>query len=118
MINLTESAIAEIARLKNYNSQPNSYLRIKVEQGGCAELLYQLSFDEQVSKSQDEMALLDRTFNHHKEIAIVVDEQSYNYVQDLVIDYAEDLMGGSFQYQNPQAKSHCNCGVSFSTETN
>ncbi|MGY6530986.1 MAG: HesB/IscA family protein [Cyanobacterium sp.] len=111
MINLTQSAIAEIVRLKNYNSQPDSYLRIKVEQGGCVELLYQLGFEDQVLEG-------DRTFNHHGEVAIVVDEQSYNYVQDLVIDYAEDLMGGSFQYQNPQAQDHCNCGISFSVKSN
>ncbi|AFZ47369.1 iron-sulfur cluster assembly accessory protein [Cyanobacterium stanieri PCC 7202] len=111
MINLTQSAIAEIIRLKKSNSLSQSFLRIRINQGGCADLLYHLGFDEQISEG-------DRTFNHHEEIAIVVDEQSYNYVQDLVIDYAEDLMGGSFQYQNPQAENHCNCGISFSLASN
>ncbi|MBE9223854.1 iron-sulfur cluster assembly accessory protein [Cyanobacterium stanieri LEGE 03274] len=111
MINLTPSAVAEIARLKNYNSQSQPYLRIKVEQGGCADLLYHLNFDGEILKG-------DRTFDHHQDITILVDEQSYNYIQDLVIDYAEDLMGGSFQYQNPQAQNHCNCGISFSIKAN
>lgn len=111
MINLTDSAITEILRLKHYTADERAYLRIRVSEGGCADFLYKLDFDDQVLEG-------DRTFNHHEQVAIVVDEKSYHHVQNLIIDYAEDLMGGSFQYQNPQAQSHCNCGISFSVAPN
>ncbi len=108
MINLTDNALTEIKRLKSHHTPSHNYLRIKVSEGGCADLFYQLHFDDQT-------ALHDRTFTQYEDVVIIVDEQSYKYVENLVIDYAEDLMGGAFQYKNPLVKNHCSCGISFSS---
>ncbi|MBD0303495.1 MAG: iron-sulfur cluster assembly accessory protein, partial [Tolypothrix sp. T3-bin4] len=48
-------------------------------------------------------------------VQIVIDTNSYNQINGLTIDYSEDLMGGAFRFQNPQAVATCGCGNSFST---
>lgn len=50
-------------------------------------------------------------------IKIISDADSYHYIQNLTIDYSEDLMGGGFRFNNPQATVTCGCGNSFSVTT-
>lgn len=65
-----------------------------------------MSFDETVAAS-------DRIFNLNG-IQLVVDAKSLDYADGLSVDYSEDLMGGGFRFQNPQAIATCGCGNSFS----
>ncbi len=110
MINVTQRAIAELERLtKNYDSSPN-YLRIKIVEGGCLDLLYQLDFSEECSDR-------DLQFTHDSGMVIITDQKSSEHLQDLTIDYLEDMMGGAFQFDNPEIDHHCNCGLSFSVES-
>ncbi len=108
MISLTDNALLEIKRLKSQLSPHGNCLRIRVSEGGCGDLFYQLGFDDTTVASGD------RTFNHYEDLVIIVDEDSYKYIENLVVDYAEDLMGGAFQYKNPLVQNHCSCGISFS----
>lgn len=110
MINLTSNAIREIKRLQQSQRPSPHYLRIKVNQGGCADLYYHLDLEMVESAGED------LVFSHHEEIPIIVDRESYQHIENLVIDYAEDLMGGAFQYQNPSAQNICSCGISFSPQ--
>ncbi|MGB5634448.1 MAG: iron-sulfur cluster assembly accessory protein, partial [Waterburya sp.] len=48
-----------------------------------------------------------------KGIHLIVDAQSWRYVEHLKLDYSEDLMGGGFRFYNPQIKNTCGCGISF-----
>ncbi|QLE55219.1 iron-sulfur cluster assembly accessory protein [Nostoc sp. TCL26-01] len=105
MIHLSQAATSEINRLKS-KQQPNALFRLAVKPGGCADWFYDLSFDEQIQVS-------DRIIDLNN-IQIVIDQASYNYIHGLAIDYAEDLMGGGFRFQNPQAVATCGCGNSFS----
>ena len=110
MVNLTPRAIAELERLKNQQSLSNNYLRIKVSEGGCLQFFYQLDFAQE---SQEQ----DLQFTHESGMVIITDQNSYEQVQNLTIDYLEDLMGGAFQFKNPDITHHCNCGLSFSVES-
>ncbi len=107
MINLTPNAIAEVNRLHSSSDQPQDYFRIKVSNGGCAELMYCLSFDTQVDDGDRQFMIPD------SDIILVTDNNSYQYLENLQIDFTEDLMGGAFQFKNPQAVSQCTCGLSF-----
>ncbi|MBD2503555.1 HesB/IscA family protein [Anabaena azotica] len=106
MIHLSQAAASEINRLKS-KQQPKALFRITVKPGGCSDWFYDMSFDEKIQQG-------DRIFDEHN-VQVVIDNASYNYINGLVIDYSEDLMGGAFRFQNPQAVATCGCGNSFST---
>jgi iron-sulfur cluster assembly protein len=107
MINLTETAIAEIKRLGANLDLSKDYVRIQIKKGGCADYVYELKLE---SQPQEE----DHQLCQDSDIKIIVDSYSYQYLQNLTIDYTEDLMGGAFQYKNPNIFNHCTCGISFS----
>ncbi|MBF2003951.1 HesB/IscA family protein [Chlorogloeopsis fritschii PCC 9212] len=105
MINLTQAATSEIQRLRS-KQQSNLLFRLAVKPGGCSGWYYDMSFDETVKPG-------DRTFECHG-ISVIVDAESWNYLNGLTLDYSEDLMGGGFRFHNPQASATCGCGNSFS----
>ncbi|MBD2430368.1 MULTISPECIES: HesB/IscA family protein [Fischerella] len=105
MIHLSPAAVSEIKRLKSRQQQPNPLFRLAVKLGGCSGWYYDTSFDEIASSG-------DRTFECEG-IQVVIDAESFNYVDGLTIDYSEDLMGGAFRFHNPQANASCGCGNSF-----
>jgi iron-sulfur cluster assembly protein len=106
MIELSQSAISEIQRLRTRHATPESVFRLQVSPGGCAGLAYITKFDTETNSN-------DRIVNCHG-IQIAIDPQTANYLTELTIDFSEDLMGGSFRFHNPNAKKSCDCGGSFS----
>jgi iron-sulfur cluster assembly accessory protein len=106
---ISSIAAQEIKRLQASRQQPNSYLHLGVKQGGCSGLLYTFQLEE-VEDSHNTSPYRSNG------IAIVVDSQSESLLQDLTLDYSEDLMGGAFRFQNPKAASTCSCGQSFAIE--
>ncbi len=106
MIQLSSTATTEILRLRAKSSEPDPKLRIAVITNGCLPLSYSLAFDSSVYPS-------DRTYSCNQ-IAVVVNSEVLPYVDGLVIDYSEDLMGGGFRFHNPNAIQTCSCGNSFS----
>jgi iron-sulfur cluster assembly accessory protein len=105
MIHLSPAATNEIGRLKS-KQQPNILFRLQVTPGGCSGWLYHISFDEAVKVE-------DQVFDVN-DIQLVIDKESIKYINDLTIDYSEDLMGGGFRFYNPIATATCSCGNSFS----
>jgi iron-sulfur cluster assembly accessory protein len=105
MIHLSPAAANEIQRLKASRQQPDSYFRLGVEPGGCSGLYYILDLCA--------MPLTGDRVCESQGISIVINEQSVPYLQDLKLDFAEDLMGGSFRFQNPNATATCGCALSF-----
>jgi iron-sulfur cluster assembly accessory protein len=77
-----------------------------VKSGGCADWFYDLAFDTTV-QPQDQVLELQN-------LCVIIDPESLNYINELSLDYSEDLMGGGFRFHNPQATSTCSCGNSFS----
>jgi len=86
--------------------KPNAALRLFIAQGGCCGFQYGLGITEKVNDD-------DVVFESHG-IKIVVDPISLPFVQGSVIDYEDDeLMGGGFRVDNPNAIMECECGHSF-----
>jgi iron-sulfur cluster assembly protein len=105
MIHLSDRALIEIDRRRTKQTPTPPYFRLNVLNQGCAGLSYDLKF-EAVKQEQDQSCAI-------ADLAILIDPQSLAYVQGLTIDYTEDLMGGGFQFTNPQAVKTCDCGISF-----
>jgi iron-sulfur cluster assembly accessory protein len=108
MINLSKAAAGEIRRLQLRRQNPETRLRLGVQSGGCAALYYTIDFDKTMNPG-------DRVYDCGG-ISVIVDEQSLNYIEDLTLDYSEDLMGGGFRFHNPKAVESCGCGNSFRVE--
>lgn len=109
MITLTERAAAELKDLIKSQEQGDSALRVWVQGGGCSGLSYGMALD---SEAPDET---DQVFEHDG-IKIVVDPLSLNYMSGSSVDYVDDVLGGGFKIENPNATSSCGCGSSFKTE--
>lgn len=108
MIHLRPAALQEIQRLLQQSPQHQG-LRVHLQPSDCAEWTYHLGPAYQVAPD-------DVTFEVGG-LTIVVAQSVLPLVHDLVIDYAEDLMGGGFRFTNPQSRQTCGCGNAFSTST-
>lgn len=106
MINITQDAAQEVRRLQSSRHKENSDVRLKINKGGCSGLFYDLQLNEKVNES-------DRQYESEG-ITFTIDADSLNFIENLQIDYSEDLMGGAFRFENAKSIKHCNCGQSFS----
>lgn len=109
MIHLRPAAAQEIQRLLRFSPHHHG-LRIHLQPSDCAEWSYDLSPAQGVNAD-------DETFQVG-ELSIVIAQSVVPLINDLTIDYAEDLMGGGFRFVNPQASQTCGCGNAFSIHNN
>lgn len=105
MIQLSPTATTEILRLRGKSQEPDPKLRIAVINSDCLPLSYSLSFDG-VGHPEDQIYLCNQ-------ITVVVSSETLPYLDGLIVDYSEDLMGGGFRFHNPNAMRTCSCGNSF-----
>jgi len=104
---LTESAASHISEmLVNDTTNTGKSLRVYVEGGGCSGLQYGMVFDE----TRD-----DDVVSEYFGVKVLTDKFSANYLSGCVIDYSDELIGGGFKINNPNAESSCGCGKSFAT---
>ena len=106
MITLTPSAAQEVKRLIEKEQKPNLGLRLSIKGGGCSGMSYVLAIDEATPKQYDEVFEQDG-------VKVLVDAKSHLYLNGLTVDYKNSLMGGGFEFNNPNAKKSCGCGSSF-----
>lgn len=106
MITLTESAAAAINELLKKENKESWGLRVGVTGGGCAGLNYDLELQETPKEG-------DMSCDSHG-IKLLCDPKSYLYLNGTEIDYVSSILGGGFKFSNPNAKSSCGCGTSFS----
>jgi iron-sulfur cluster assembly accessory protein len=85
---------------------PGSALRVAVNGGGCSGFQYEFAI---AAERADDDSVFEQDG-----ATVLVDSISLSFVKDSVLDFEDDLMGQSFKVQNPQAKSSCGCGTSFS----
>lgn len=104
-IALTPSACNRIRALLA-NESADSVFRIAVEGGGCSGFQYQFAITDQAA-SEDLLI-------HEPGLRVVIDETSMTFLEGAQLDFVDDLMGQSFRVNNPNAKSSCGCGTSFS----
>ena len=100
-IKFTDKAIKQINHLLSTKDK-GSFFRIAIKGGGCSGFQYEFTFDQ--TKAED-----DLNYNN-----ILIDKTSANLLKGSEIDYVSELIGEQFKITNPQTKSSCGCGVSFS----
>ncbi len=106
-VSLTETAVKQVRELKEAQSLGDEvFLRMGVRGGGCSGMSYALEFDS-------EKTAHDREFEIDG-IKVVVDKKSYLYLAGTTLDYVREGLTGGFTFVNPNAKSSCGCGTSFS----
>ena len=106
MLRITPVAAAKVNEIRSAEGIEGAMaLRVRVVGGGCAGFSYDLYFDEP--------AEVDRQFEVEG-VRCIVDEMSLMYLVGTEIDYVEGLQGAGFKFQNPNVKSTCGCGSSFS----
>ncbi len=105
-LEFTSAAAAKVAALIAEEGNPGLKLRVFISGGGCSGFQYGFEFDEQ--QSEDDLAL------SRDGVTLLVDPLSLQYLMGAEVDYRESLQGAQFVIRNPNAKTTCGCGSSFS----
>ncbi len=105
-ITLTDGLVKQIKKLREQDGNAALNLRITVDSGGCQGFEYKFELSDAVN-ADDEVFEKDG-------IGVTIDDISLHYMKGAVIDYTDDLIGAHFEVKNPNAKSSCGCGTSFS----
>jgi len=100
-IKFTDKAIKQINHLLSQKDK-GSFFRIAIKGGGCSGFQYDFSFEKSIEKD-------DLKFEN-----ILIDKTSADLLKGSEVDYVSELIGDSFKITNPQSKSSCGCGTSFS----
>jgi iron-sulfur cluster insertion protein len=106
-ITLTDSASARISNVMNANSELGSRFRVYVTGGGCSGFQYGFKFDSDVAFDDDVIEF--------GSFSVLLDSMSYPYLYGSTLDFVENLSGSKFVINNPNAKTTCGCGESFTT---
>jgi iron-sulfur cluster assembly accessory protein len=109
MINISETAAAKIRDLLVEEQKAGGGLRVFVQGGGCSGFQYGMMIEE------DGQGAGDQVFESHG-VTVFVDPISIQYLKHAEVDFVDTVTGGGFSIKNPNAKSTCGCGSSFSTE--
>ncbi len=107
MITLTEKAIEKVTEYLDTENKKGYGLRVYVSGGGCHGFQYGMAFEEAPGE-------MDQVLEEGG-VKLFVDAQSYPLLEGAEVDYVENLYGSGFAIKNPNAKSSCGCGSSFST---
>ncbi|VFP88073.1 iron-sulfur cluster insertion protein ErpA [Candidatus Erwinia haradaeae] len=105
-IYLTDAAANRVKKLISDEENPNLNLRVYIIGGGCGGFQYGFNLDDQIHDG-------DITVKNTG-VVLVIDSISLQYLSGGLVDYIEDLEGSRFIFKNPNAKTTCGCGSSFS----
>src|SRR5262249_23712138 len=105
-IRLTDAAVEKIKAMMLKEGKEGYYLRVGVVTGGCAGLSYDLRFQKNPYDNDN--------FLEQRDLKILVNPESISFLSGIEIHYVDTLKESGFQYRNPNAKSSCGCGTSFS----
>ena len=106
MVQLTEVAVGKVREILDTQEPKPAGLRISVVGGGCSGFSYSMAF-------VNSPGFLDKTYNFG-ELKVFIDQASMLYLDGAEVDYVETLEGSGFKFNNPNVKSTCGCGSSFS----
>ena len=105
LIRITENADEKLISLID-REQSGSMLRIKIVGGGCNGLSYKMNFTDDTKQGD----ILVQTMSSQ----LLIDPKTALFIKGTLLDYSHNLVGGGFQFNNPNAKASCSCGESFS----
>ena len=110
IVSVSDLALGQLKGL--IASQPSEHalgLRVFVQSGGCSGFSYGMGLDENPPREDDVIVHVDDS------LKVYIDSYSAQYLEGAEIDYVDQLMGGGFTIQNPNAVRTCSCGHSFQT---
>ena len=106
MIQLTDTASTKVREIMSQQNPAPTALRVAVVGGGCSGFSYHMAFDNAENPS-------DNVYEFEG-LKVLVDQMSEMYLDGVQIDYIESIEGAGFKFNNPNVKSTCGCGSSFS----
>ncbi len=106
IITVTPSAIEEVKRLMALEKADSLYLRVGVQAGGCSGMSYSMEFDSDKRE-------FDREFEFDG-VKVLVDLKAVRHLAGTTLEYKGGMLGGGFNFHNPNARRSCGCGSSFS----
>ncbi len=105
-LNMTPSAIAKVREIMATQDPIPAGLRVGVVGGGCSGFQYSMAFENQ-------SGMMDKVFTYDG-LKVFIDATSLMYLNNCVVDYVETFEAAGFKFENPNVKSTCGCGSSFS----
>jgi iron-sulfur cluster assembly accessory protein len=107
MVQLTPVAVNKVKEILTQQTPSPVGLRVAVVGGGCSGFSYHMAFENQVNDASDNVYEFDG-------LKVLVDQMSEMYLDGVQVDYIETIEGSGFKFNNPNVKSTCGCGSSFS----
>ncbi len=104
-LEITPNAVEKVKEIMTQQTPQPAGLRVSVVGGGCSGFSYQMNFENDTNP-------IDKTFEFDG-LKIIVDQASLLYLKGTKIDFLESLTGSGFKFENPNVKSTCGCGSSF-----
>ena len=104
-VSMTPVAVNRVKELMTTQKLDNAFLRMGVRGGGCSGMTYDLQFDSELRKHDKQFEV--------EGVKVVVDVKSYLYLNGTTLDFVTQGLTGGFTFVNPNAKSSCGCGTSF-----
>ncbi len=108
---VTEAAMQQLARLCNEQGD-GQVLRVGVRSGGCSGMSYTMDFIS-INELQKEDEVYEYTPPNGRVFKVVCDPKSLLYIYGMQLDFSTELIGGGFNFTNPNATQTCGCGSSF-----
>ena len=105
---MSETALTHVKALREKQGS-DLCLRVGVRQGGCSGMSYMMDFEQTENIGEH-----DEVYDYDG-FKVVCDRKSLLYLYGLMLDYSDALIGGGFQFTNPNANQTCGCGKSFGT---
>ena len=105
VVDITPAAAQKASELLAESDSPSGALRVRVVNGGCSGMRYELMFDGEVGES-DELSEMHG-------LRVVIDAESAVYLEGTIVDYSDSLNDAGFKIENPKAETTCGCGESF-----
>lgn len=106
MITLTKIAVEKVKEISEAEGIGHYLIRASVKGGGCSGMINDLCFDDKIT-DLDEVIEFD-------EVKLIVDQISFQYLENANIDYIESPFSGGFKFSSPDIKGSCGCGNSVS----
>ena len=108
---ITNDAIEQISNLLKGQSDKKA-LRVGVRSGGCSGMSYTMDFIGGDEINSDDK-VYDYSLSSEQSFKVICDPKSLLYIYGMQLDFSKDLIGGGFNFVNPNASQTCGCGSSF-----
>lgn len=110
MIQVTEKAALKIKEISDSEGIGHYNIRVRVVGGGCAGFTYDMYYEDKIGEMDETIDITD----YYGTIKVVVDPLSFQYLEEVTIDYLDSQFGAGFKFLNPAVTGSCGCGSSVS----